>query len=356
METLAAQYRTVALLGGTGSFGQAMTRHLLATHPAVHIRVLSRSELPQVEMQEELPDPRVTYMLGDIRDLDRLRLALRGVDLVVHAAALKHVPLGERNPEEMVSVNVMGTRNVIRACIECDVQRAVLLSTDKAVHPSTLYGSTKLCAERLWLQANVYTPQGTQFVATRYGNVFGSRGSVLTRYRACYRAGQALPLTHWEATRFFMDMPAATALVLFAVAYAPRGGLVVPVLPACRIQDVCRAVTNAVVLEGPQAEWDVTLIGLRAGEKLHEVLATDDELCHAWYVPGSVRTAVYLLPPRVGGWTAAAIAHDPQFTQWCCPDPSDASLNGYRTSGYRSDTWPWRLSVAELRARLAQIP
>lgn len=334
--SLFTAFHTVVLCGGTGTFGQAMARYLLDTVPHMKIRVLSRSELPQVRMQQRLPDPRITYMLGDVRDLDRLRLAFRNADLVLHAAALKHVPLGESNPEEVVAVNIGGTRNVIRASIECSVRRAVLLSTDKAVNPTTLYGATKLCAERLFLQANVYTPHGTDFVVTRYGNIMGSRGSVLPLFRALLTQNpQArLPVTHPAMTRFYMDIHEALHVVAWAT-LAPKGSLLVPHLQAFGLVDLCRTLLN---LDTHQAVREaVDIVGIRPGEKLHEILLTDNE---------RAGTMGYHVPSR-----CYVIA--PHFQSWSPPDTTGPFWTIAETlQPYSSDVWPDRLVGAALDKRV----
>ena len=340
-----AECATLVIAGGTGTFGQAMTRLLLARYPHLHIRLLSRSELPQVQMSQALPDPRVTYMLGDVRDIDRLRLAFRGADVVLHAAALKHVPLGEINPEEVVAVNIGGTRNVIRAAIECGVRRAVLLSTDKAVNPTTLYGATKLCAERLFLQANVYTPHGTDFIVPRYGNVMGSRGSVLAIYRDLLRSpGVLLPVTDLAMTRFYMDIDEALALVHDATQEVPKGMLAVPHLPAFALADLCRTVLG--LRDDDDLLAAVQITGVRPGEKIHESLLTDDEAAHAYWGCSDgvliVPPHVFLIPAAYSSWPQSALS--PFWRAPVCP----LSRHG----AYRSDVWPSRLVGRALAARL----
>lgn len=328
-------YSTYLITGITGSFGQAMTRYLLQ-HTRATIRGLSRDELKQAQMRETFADDlgRLTLMLGDVRDRDRLQLALRGVDCVFHAAALKHVPLGERDPAEFIRTNIQGTEHVIRACIDQHVQQAILLSTDKAVAPINLYGCTKAVAERLWLRANGYAPHGTAFAALRYGNVTGSRGSVFGVWARALAEGRPLPLTDPAMTRFWITLDEAVQFAAFAAAQAPRGWLLVPVLPAYTLPDLAHAVTG-------DAAPAMQTLGIRPGEKLHEALMTAQEGAHALSYRHSDGTTYYAVPPVDPSWRPAS------------PEQTAGWQAAPLAVPYTSDTWPRRLTAAGLRERLA---
>jgi UDP-N-acetylglucosamine 4,6-dehydratase len=243
---------TVALVTGcSGTFGQA----LLQAAPGWTIRAYSRDEYKQAQLSEQYPG--VRWLLGDVRDLPRLRRAVEGCDLVIHAAALKHVTAGEYNPDEFVKTNVLGTLNVAEACLDAGVDKAIFLSSDKAVHPVNLYGATKLCGEKLWLSAASLHGATTLFSVVRYGNVKGSRGSVLTK--------EAPVLRDARATRFWMEPEHAVLLVLLAVEQMQGGEVFVPKAESGLVTDQ----QNSWV-EGPE--------GLLPGEKLHESLVSDEEV------------------------------------------------------------------------------
>ena len=261
--------KTVLVTGGTGSFGQAFVRHLLQTYNPRRVIVFSRDELKQSEQRAAVNDSRVRWFLGDVRDRERLLLALKNVDVVIHAAALKQVPAGEYDPTEFVNTNVKGTENVARACIDSGVDRAVFLSTDKACNPINLYGATKLCAEKLWLASEAYAGEyGTRFAVTRYGNVAGSRGSVVPAFRRMAAQSETLTLTHTSMTRYWMRLEQAVELVDRAVQTMEGGEIFIPRLPSFRVRDLATAI---------QPEGDFRFIGIRPGEKLHETLLGEDE-------------------------------------------------------------------------------
>jgi UDP-N-acetylglucosamine 4,6-dehydratase len=260
--------KTLLITGGTGSFGTAFIRTVLARHDVHSIRVFSRDELKQSELQHTFNDSRLRWLLGDVRDAERLRVATRGVDVIVHAAALKQVPACEYNPFEAVQTNVMGAQNVISAAIDNHVPLTIALSTDKAVNPANLYGATKLCAEKIVAQADVYAPGGTsRFASVRYGNVVGSRGSVVPIFKAQALAGQ-LTITDERMTRFWITLEAAVEFVLSSMGLVHGGEVFVPKIPSMRIVDLAKALA-------PDAELNI--VGIRPGEKLHEVLVTEDE-------------------------------------------------------------------------------
>lgn len=263
--------RTILLTGGTGSFGQHFTRTALARWSPAAIRVFSRDELKQSVMERQIDDERLRFLLGDVRDRDRLRRAVDGVDIVIHAAALKQVPACEYNPFEAVRTNILGAQNVAEVCIDAGVRRAVALSTDKAVSPTNLYGATKLCAERLFVQANVYAgAHQTRLSCVRYGNVVGSRGSVLPLFTDQAASGE-LTVTDERMTRFWITLDQAVQFVADSVARMQGGELFIPKIPSMRVVDLAEAVA-------PGARLRYT--GIRPGEKLHEALLTPEEARH----------------------------------------------------------------------------
>lgn len=260
--------KTILITGGTGSFGQAFSRYLLAHNLCEVIRIFSRDEFKQYQMQQELNDKRLRFLLGDVRDKDRLHRAMTGVDVVVHAAALKQIPLGEYNPFEVVQTNILGTQNVIEAALDNQVKRAMLVSSDKAVYPINLYGATKLCAEKLFVQGNVYSgKRGAIFSVVRYGNVLGSRGSVVPTWQGQKDSG-VLKVTDTQMTRFWITLEQACRLVDKCIELMRGGEIFVPKLPSVKLADLARAIA-------PRAKLKLT--GVRAGEKLHEVLITEEE-------------------------------------------------------------------------------
>ncbi|HEY0193245.1 MAG TPA: UDP-N-acetylglucosamine 4,6-dehydratase (inverting) [Kofleriaceae bacterium] len=259
--------KAVLITGGTGSFGKAFVRRALASR-ARKIIVFSRDEQKHYELDRELSDRRMRYFVGDIRDRDRLQTALRDVDLVVHAAAMKHVPICEYNPIEAVQTNVTGARNLIEAAMSCGVERVIALSTDKAVSPANLYGATKLCMEKLLIAANAYAgDRTTRFSVVRYGNVMGSAGSVIPLFRAQQKRGQ-LTITDARMTRFWIEMDDAIALVLRGIQLMSGGEIFIPKLPTTDIETLAEAIAPGV----PRST-----VGIRPGEKLHETLISSEE-------------------------------------------------------------------------------
>ena len=259
----------ILITGGTGSFGKVFIASLLQNFPDIkRIVVYSRDELKQWELQQQYPQdnyPQLRFFLGDIRDQDRLRRALEQVDTVVHAAALKQVPAAEYNPMEFVKTNVLGAENLIQACIDTDVQRVVALSTDKAAAPINLYGATKLCSDKLFIAANnIKGSRDLRFSVVRYGNVMGSRGSVIPFFLSKARSG-VLPITDPSMTRFNISLVDGVDMVLWTLDQAFGGELLVPKIPSYRITDVAEAI-------GPGC--DKPVIGIRPGEKIHEEMIT----------------------------------------------------------------------------------
>jgi UDP-N-acetylglucosamine 4,6-dehydratase len=266
--------KTVLITGGTGSFGTKLIEVLLARHNPQAIRVFSRDELKQSELQRRFADDddKLRYLIGDVRDLPRLARAMRGVDIVVHAAALKQVPACEYNPFEAVQTNVVGAENVVAAGIENDVPLTMALSSDKAVNPVNLYGATKLCAEKITTQGNTYAGDSSaRFANVRYGNVVGSRGSVIPLFKAQAETG-ILTITDERMTRFWITLEQAVDFVIDSIGRMGGGEIFVPRIPSMRVMDVAQALA-------PDAEHRIT--GIRPGEKIHEVLLTEDESRHA---------------------------------------------------------------------------
>ena len=260
-------FRSILVTGGTGSFGQAFVRTLLDRHPEVtRIVVYSRDELKQYEMAQKLGDhPALRFFIGDVRDEPRLRRALEGIDVVVHAAALKQVPAAEYNPFEVIKTNVLGAQNLVEACLDSEVRTVIALSTDKAAAPINLYGATKLCSDKLITAANnIRGHRDIKFAVVRYGNVMGSRGSVIPYFIACREKG-VLPITDPEMTRFNITLQEGVDMVLWSIAASRGGEIFVPRIPSYRILDVARAVA-------PDCEHRI--VGIRPGEKVHEEMIT----------------------------------------------------------------------------------
>ncbi|MEO6777435.1 MAG: UDP-N-acetylglucosamine 4,6-dehydratase (inverting) [Kofleriaceae bacterium] len=259
--------KTVLVTGGTGSFGRAFVDKAL-TSKAKKVIVFSRDEQKHYNLERVLKDKRVRFFVGDIRDRDRLQTALRDVDIVVHAAAMKHVPICEYNPIEAVQTNVNGARNLIEAAMANGVERVIALSTDKAVSPANLYGATKLCMEKLLTAANAYAgDRATRFSLVRYGNVMGSAGSVIPLFRNQIKSGK-LTITDARMTRFWIEMDEAVALVLRGLELMTGGEIFIPKLPTSDIETLAEAVAPGT----PR-----TVVGIRPGEKLHETLISSEE-------------------------------------------------------------------------------
>ncbi len=262
-------FQRLLITGGTGSFGKKFVETVLKQNPNIERLVIySRDELKQFEMEQSFPRkdfPGIRYFIGDVRDQPRLMRALEGIDTVVHAAALKQVPAAEYNPMEFVKTNVLGAENLIEACIDKGVKRVVALSTDKACAPINLYGATKLCSDKLFIAANnMRGSHDIRFSVVRYGNVMGSRGSVIPFFMAKKKSG-VLPITHPEMTRFNITLEEGVKMVLQALEDALGGELFVPKIPSYRITDVATAI-------GPDCEQPI--VGIRPGEKLHEQMIT----------------------------------------------------------------------------------
>lgn len=262
--------KTILVTGGTGSFGFNFIKYLLKNSKAKKIIVFSRDELKQSKMEAELKDDRLRFFLGDVRDLQRLQRAFNGVDIVIHAAALKQVPTLEYNPFEAVKTNIFGSQNVIDAAIDQGVKRTLFVSTDKAVQPINLYGASKLCAEKLFINGNAYTPHKSIFSIVRYGNVVGSRGSIIETLTKTKNA-KKVKITDLRMTRFWITLEQSFELVMFALENMKEGEIFIPKIPSMKLVDLFDAVV-------PDAKKEI--IGIRPGEKLHEVLLTREEAKH----------------------------------------------------------------------------
>ncbi len=261
--------KTILITGGTGSFGKAFVRTILERYPNIpRLVIFSRDELKQFEMAQEFRDqdfPGLRYFLGDVRDQNRLRRALEGIDIVVHAAALKQVPAAEYNPMEFIHTNVLGAENVIQACLDTDVKRVVALSTDKAAAPINLYGATKLCSDKLFIAANnIKGKRELSLSAVRYGNVMGSRGSVIPFFLKKRHEG-VIPITDPNMTRFNIMLQEGVEMVLWTIENGVGGEIFVPKIPSYRITDVAKAIA-------PNCEHRI--VGIRPGEKVHEEMIT----------------------------------------------------------------------------------
>ncbi len=291
MQSLAG--KTVLVTGGTGSFGKHFVRTALDRWDPAAIRLYSRDELKQHDMGREIEDERIRFFLGDVRDKDRLQRAAEGVDILIHAAALKQVPACEYNPFEAVKTNILGTQNVAEVCIDAGVEKAIALSTDKAVSPANLYGATKLCAEKLFVRTNVYVgPRPTRLSCVRYGNVMGSRGSVLPLFQQQAREGE-LSITDDRMTRFWITLDQAVEFVASSIDLMSGAEIFVPRIPSMRVVDLADAVAPGM---------PIRYTGIRPGEKLHETLITAEEARHAVRAEGRfiIESETAMSGPRQG--------------------------------------------------------
>ena len=317
---------SILLTGGTGSFGTAFIRYALDHLNPRRLVVLSRDELKQYEARQRFADdPRLRWFIGDVRDRRRLERAMHDVDHVVHAAALKQVDTGEYNPFEFVQTNVTGAQNVIEAAIDCGVQRVVALSTDKASSPINLYGATKLCSDRMFISANHYASgHPTRFAVVRYGNVMGSRGSVIPYFQALAARGEPLPVTDLRMTRFWITLQQAVEFVVRSFDRMSGGELYVPRIPSMRLVDLARVI-------GPDSPMKE--VGMRPGEKLHEEMISVEDARRTMLLDDR-----YVVMPHIAGW-----GYQP---------PTDGAMvpDGF---AYRSDTNDLWLSDEELRAFVA---
>lgn len=276
--------KRILITGGTGSFGKRFVEIVLEKYPHVkRVVIYSRDELKQYEMAQQFPPskyPQLRFFIGDVRDEQRLKRACEGIDIIVHAAALKHVPIAEYNPFECISTNVMGAQNVVNAALDCGVESVVALSTDKACAPINLYGATKLCSDKLFIAANnIRGKRKLKFSVVRYGNVLGSRGSIVPFFLSKKKSG-TLPITHTEMTRFSITLDEGVDMVLHAIENAWGGELFVPKIPSYQILELAKALA-------PDCKTEI--IGVRPGEKIHEEMITENDSlntydCGQYYV------------------------------------------------------------------------
>jgi UDP-N-acetylglucosamine 4,6-dehydratase len=262
--------KSILITGGTGSFGQRYVKTILERFKPARLVVFSRDELKQYEMQQRFNAAPMRYFIGDVRDADRMMQAMRGIDYVIHAAALKQVPAAEYNPMECIKTNVHGAENVIRAAIENGVQKVIALSTDKAANPINLYGATKLASDKLFVAANnMVGPKPTRFAVVRYGNVVGSRGSVVPLFERLIREGaKSLPITDMRMTRFWISLQQGVDFVLENFSRMRGGEIFVPKIPSIRMPDLAEAMAPGMATQ---------TIGIRPGEKLHEIMCPSDD-------------------------------------------------------------------------------
>jgi UDP-N-acetylglucosamine 4,6-dehydratase (inverting) len=285
--------KVILITGGTGSFGKRFITRILRRWRPRKLIVYSRDELKQHEMLKLYPDdkfPQLRFFLGDVRDRDRLSRALSGVDVVIHAAALKHVPAAEYNPFEFVKTNIIGAQNLIEACLDKGVKKVVALSTDKASSPVNLYGATKLCSDKLFVAGNSYAGEsGTRFAVVRYGNVVGSRGSVIPYWMQLRSTGE-LPVTDTRMTRFWITLDQGIDLVFRALEDMQGGEIFVPRIPSMRVTDLAKAIA-------PECKIKVT--GMRPGEKLHESMISEDDAPYTLEFPEH-----FVIKPVICTWNA----------------------------------------------------
>ena len=318
---------SILVTGATGSFGKAFLEHALTNLDPQRIVVFSRDELKQYEVRQMFgDDKRLRFFLGDIRDRDRLARAMHGVDYVVHAAALKQVDTAEYNPSEFVATNINGSQNVIDACINAGVKKVVALSTDKASSPINLYGATKLVADKLFIAGNHYAAtHPTRFAVVRYGNVMGSRGSVVPLFRQLAAEGRSLPITDKRMTRFWITLPQAVNFVVDSFGWMQGGELYVPRIPSMRILDL----VEAVAFDAPTHET-----GIRPGEKLHEEMIAADDSRRTLRLPDR-----YVVQPVVASWGYET------------PLEGEPVSDGFN---YRSDNNDLWLSIDDMRALIEE--
>ena len=305
--------KIILITGGCGSFGQKFVKIILKEHNPKSVRIYDNRELAQVEMEREFNDQRLRFFLGDVRDINRLNRAMNGVDIVVHAAALKHVPICEYNPIEAVRTNIDGAINVIDAAINNNVEKVMAISTDKAVQPVNLYGATKMVAEKLFVQANSYSSgKKTTFSCCRYGNVFGSSGSIVPLFKEQKEKGE-ITITDEQMTRFWITLEGGVNFVIKCIGIMQGGEIFVPKISSMKITDLADAIA-------PQARKKI--IGVRPGEKLHEVLLTAEEARHTKELEDS-------------------FVIEPEFAFWSKENHKDGKLisNGFIYSSDKNTQW-----------------
>ncbi|EJF09717.1 UDP-N-acetylglucosamine 4,6-dehydratase (inverting) [Pontibacter sp. BAB1700] len=319
--------KSILITGGTGSLGKALTKHILSNYPDIkRLVIFSRDEQKQFNMAQEYPHdqyPQVRFFIGDVRDYDRVKRALKGIDYVIHAAAMKHVPIAEYNPMECVKTNILGAENIINACLETDVERVVALSTDKAAAPINLYGATKLASDKLFVAANnIKGWNPIRFSVVRYGNVMGSNGSVIPFFLNKRKEG-VLPITDVTMTRFNISLQGGVDMVMHALETAWGGEIFVPKIPSYKITDVAEAI-------GPECEQKI--VGIRPGEKIHEEMITSSDSFYTYDLG-----RYYAIIPAIPRWNVEDFIKE--FNAERVPA-------GFRYNSGDNDEW---VSVEELR-------
>ena len=316
--------KNILITGGTGSFGKKFTEIVLKKYKPRRLIIFSRDELKQFEMTQTFSMskyPCVRYFIGDVRDRERLNRAFQGVDYVIHAAAMKQVPAAEYNPFEAVKTNIIGAQNVINVAIDQGVKKVMALSTDKAANPINLYGATKLCSDKLFIAGNTYgSRKDTIFSVVRYGNVVGSRGSVIP-YFINFKSNGYLPVTDPEMTRFWITLEQAVEFVLRCLGDMCGGELFVPKIPSMNIMDLARAIAP---------ECETRIVGVRPGEKIHELMISFDDARQTLELD-----SFYVIQPQFNYWSRRSSWEEGRKV------PNDFE--------YQSGTNPWRLSIAEMR-------
>jgi UDP-N-acetylglucosamine 4,6-dehydratase len=318
--------KSLLITGGTGSFGKQFVRTALERLNLKRLVVFSRDELKQFEMQQRISSPKLRYFIGDVRDRDRLHRAFDGIDVVIHAAALKQVPTAEYNPFEAIKTNVLGAENIINEAIDQGVERVLALSTDKAANPINLYGATKLCSDKLFVAGNVYAGRkNTRFAVVRYGNVVGSRGSVIPFFLAKRETG-LIPITDPRMTRFWITLQQGVDFVIDSVQRMHGGEIFVPKIPSMNIMDLAAAIA-------PNCKTEV--VGIRPGEKLHEVMVPEDD----------ARSSVELEDRYVIQPAFSWFEYDQYAGAKRCPE-------GFRYGSDNNQRWLTRPELVEMVAKL----
>lgn len=324
--------KKILITGGTGSFGKKFVETVLEKYPDVkRLVIFSRDELKQYEMAKLYDDkkyPQLRFFIGDVRDAERVRRACEGIDIIIHAAALKHVPIAEYNPIECIKTNVLGAENIVNAAMDCGVKNVVALSTDKAAAPINLYGATKLCSDKLFIASNNFRGQrDLKFSVVRYGNVLGSRGSVAPFFLEERKKG-ILPVTHEDMTRFNITLEEGVDMVLYAIEHAWGGELYVPKIPSYKILTMAKAIAP---------ECDTKTVGIRPGEKLHEEMITETDSLNTFDCG-----KYYAILPSVPNWNLA---------DWTKKFNAKKVKEGFKYNSGTNDEW---LTVDQLRILIKQ--
>ncbi len=309
--------KSILVTGGTGSFGKSFVKLVLERYKPKKLIVYSRDELKQFEMQQEFDSSVMRYFIGDVRDRERLCTAMRDVDIVIHAAAMKQVPAAEYNPMECIKTNIHGAENIISSAISCEVEKVIGLSTDKAVNPANLYGATKLASDKLFVAANnIAGGHRTCFSVVRYGNVIGSRGSVVPFFKKLIKEKKdALPVTDERMTRFWVTIERGVDFVLTSMAMMVGGEIFVPKIPSMKITDLANCMAP---------ELPIKIIGIRPGEKLHEVMITEDDALNTLELDDR-----FIIQPAFSFWS------DEAYTQNGAVPVKD----GFRYASDNNDEW-----------------